>query len=181
MAGGHDRRIVLGIFGGVVACIVAFSIFAPAHDDSDRSPTTYNSGSAGTKAAYLLLEELGYGASALGGGSGRVEERGCCEDDAGARGAELSWENAKEVQADVADFLSRGGGCWLRGREGAYFLPGGKTGEPTRLYKSLCFSTAGGRMRWRGRGRFRLRMRFDGRLRGRSFACRNFVGRMRLL
>jgi hypothetical protein len=37
-------------------------VFASANDDTDLSPTTYNSGSAGTKAVYLLLRELGYGA-----------------------------------------------------------------------------------------------------------------------
>ena len=46
--------------------IVVFSLFAPANDDTDLSPTTYNSGSAGTKAAYLVLDELGYRSATLG-------------------------------------------------------------------------------------------------------------------
>src|SRR5260370_577691 len=62
MAGARDRWFVVGLFGVMVAVIVAFSGFAPANDDTDLSPTTYNSGSAGTKGVYVLLGELGYGA-----------------------------------------------------------------------------------------------------------------------
>lgn len=144
MTGGRDRRIVLGIFGGVVVCIVAFSIFAPAHDDSDRSPTTYNSGSAGTKAAYLLLEELGYGASRWEVAPAELKKVDAAKTTLVLAAPNFPGESAKEVQAEVADFLSRGGRVLATGREGAYFLPGAKTGEPTRLYKSLCFSTAVG-------------------------------------
>ena len=62
MAASRDRRFVLGILGGMLAVTIAFSVFAPANDDTDLSPTTYNSGSAGIKAVYLLLGELGAGA-----------------------------------------------------------------------------------------------------------------------
>ena len=62
MAASRDRRFVLGILGAMLMVIIAFSVFAPANDDTDLSPTTYNSGSAGTKAVYLLLGEIGYGA-----------------------------------------------------------------------------------------------------------------------
>ena len=67
MAASRDRRIVLGILGGMIVLLIAFSIFSPANDDSNPSPTTYNSGSAGAKAVYLVLGELGYGAQSLGG------------------------------------------------------------------------------------------------------------------
>ncbi len=66
MAQSRDRRVVLWILGGMVALIVAFSIFSPANDDSNPIPTTYNSGSAGTKAAYLASRGAWIWSSALG-------------------------------------------------------------------------------------------------------------------
>ena len=62
MAASRDQRIVLGILGAMVVLIVIFSILSPANEDDNPLATTYNSGSAGTKAAYLVLGELGYGA-----------------------------------------------------------------------------------------------------------------------
>jgi hypothetical protein len=48
------------------------------------------------------------------------------------------------VQAEIADFLSRGGHVLATGKEGAYFLPDAKTDAPSRLYQRLCFSTPEG-------------------------------------
>jgi len=85
--GKRDRNIVLLFCGAVLLLIVAASFLAPPNDDSDKSPTTYNSGTAGIKAAYLLLGDLGYASerweqppSALAGrsctgGSGEVTSR----------------------------------------------------------------------------------------------------------
>jgi hypothetical protein len=53
-------------------------------------------------------------------------------------------EGAKQVQAEIANFLSHGGRVLATGREGAFFLPGAKTEVPTRLYQRLCFSTPEG-------------------------------------
>jgi len=56
----RERKLVLLFCGAVFLLIAAASLLAPANDDSDKSPTTYNSGTAGIKAAYLLLGDLGY-------------------------------------------------------------------------------------------------------------------------
>jgi hypothetical protein len=53
-------------------------------------------------------------------------------------------EGSKQVQAEITDFLSRGGYVLATGREGTLFLPGAKTEAPTRLYQRLCFSTPEG-------------------------------------
>jgi hypothetical protein len=53
-------------------------------------------------------------------------------------------ENAKQVQAKIADFLSRGGRVLATGNEGAYFLPDAKTAAPERFYQKLCFTTPEG-------------------------------------
>src|SRR5580704_18234808 len=144
MAQSSDRRVVLWILGGMVALIVAFSIFSPANDDSNPITTTYNSGSAGTKAAYLLLGELGYGAERWEAPPEDLKNVDAAKATLILAEPYFPTEGAKEVQAKIADFLSRGGRVVATGKEGAYFLPDAKTEAPTRLYQKLCFSTPEG-------------------------------------
>ncbi len=144
MAGSRDRRIVLWILGGMITLLVAFSIFSPANDDSNPIPTTYNSGSAGAKAAYLVLSELGYGAQRWEAPSGDLKKVDAAKTTLILAEPNFPTEGSKQVPADIADFLSRGGRVLATGREGAYFLPDAKTDAPTRLYGKLCFSTPEG-------------------------------------
>jgi hypothetical protein len=144
MAPSRDRRIVLWILGGMVAIIVAFSIISPANDDSNPFPTTYNSGSAGIKAAYLMLGELGYTAERWESPSANLKDVEASKTTLILTDPNLPTEGFKQIQADIADFLSRGGRVLATGRSGAYFLPGAKTDGPTRLYGKLCFSTPEG-------------------------------------
>ena len=144
MAQSRDRRVVLWILGGMVALIVVFSIFSPANDNTDPFPTTYNNGSAGTKAVYLLLGELGYGARRWESPSADLKNVDAAKTTLILAEPNFPTKGSKQVQADIADFLSRGGRVLATGREGAYFLPGAKTDGPTRLYGKLCFSTPEG-------------------------------------
>lgn len=144
MAQSRDRRVVFWILGGMIALIVAFSIFSPANDDSNPFPTTYNNGSAGTKAAYLLLGELGYGVRRWEAPSVDLKNVDAAKTTLILAEPNFPTKGSKEVQADIADFLSRGGRVLATGKEGAYFLPGAKTDAPTRLYGKLCFSTPEG-------------------------------------
>jgi hypothetical protein len=144
MAASRDRRIVLGILGGMVVLIVLFSILSPAHDDTNPSPTTYNSGSAGTKAMYLLLGELGYRARRWEASPGDLKNVDAHKATLILAEPNFPTEGAKEIKAEIADFLSRGGRVLATGRDGAYFLPDAKTDAPGRLYQRLCFSTPEG-------------------------------------
>jgi hypothetical protein len=127
MSESRDRRIVLGILGGVVVLIVA-----------------YNSGSAGTKAAYLLLGELGYGAERWEAPPEDLKNVDAAKATLILVEPNFPTENAKQVQAKIADFLSRGGRVLATGKEGAYFLPDAKTGASGRIYQKLCFTTPEG-------------------------------------
>lgn len=144
MAASHDRRIALWILGAMVLVIIVFSMFAPANDDSDKSPTTYNSGSEGIKAAYLVLGRLGYAVERWESAPEELKNVDAANTTLILADPNLPTENAKDVQAKIADFLSRGGRVLATGREGAYFLPDGKTDGPTRLYQSLCVTTPEG-------------------------------------
>jgi hypothetical protein len=144
MAASRDRRIVLGILGAMVLLIIVFSVFAPANDDSNPSPTTYNSGSAGTKAAYLVLGEIGYGAERWEAPPDDLKNVDAAKTTLILAEPNFPTENAKQVQAEIADFLSRGGRVLATGKQGAYFLPDAKTEAPARLYQKLCFTTPEG-------------------------------------
>jgi hypothetical protein len=144
MAMSRDQRIVLGILVGMIALLVIFSIFSPANDDTNPSPTTYNSGSAGTKAAYLALGELGYRAERWETSPENLKNVDAAKTTLILAEPNFPTENAKQVQAKIADFLSRGGRVVATGKEGAYFLPDAKTGAPARLYQKLCFTTPEG-------------------------------------
>jgi DNA-binding transcriptional ArsR family regulator len=135
---------VLGILGVVLLLIIAVSVFAPANEDSDLSPTTYNSGSAGTKAVYLLLGELGYGAHRWEASPNDLKNVDAAKTTFVLAEPNFPIDDSKEVQTDIADFLSRGGHVLATGKEGAYFLPGGKTDAGSGLYQRLCFSTPEG-------------------------------------
>jgi hypothetical protein len=144
MAASRDQRIVLGILAAIVVLLVIVSIFAPANDDSNPSPTTYNSGSAGTKATYLVLGELGYGAERWEASPDDLKNVDAAKATLILAEPNFPAENAKQVQASIADFLSRGGRVLATGKDGAYFLPDAKTAAPARFYQKLCFTTPEG-------------------------------------
>jgi uncharacterized protein DUF4350 len=144
MAASRDQRIVLGILAAMVALLLIVSIFAPANDDSNPLPTTYNSGSAGTKATYLALGELGYGAERWEASPEDLKNVDAAKATLILAEPNFPTENAKQVQASIADFLSRGGRVLATGKDGAYFLPDAKTGAPARFYQKLCFTTPEG-------------------------------------
>src|ERR1700743_3564580 len=141
MAASRDQRIVLGILGAMIVFLVIVSIFSPANEDSNPAPTTYNSGSAGTKAAYLVLGELGYGAERWEASPNDLKNVDAAKATLILAEPNFPTEKAKQVQASIADFLSRGGRVLTTGKDGGYFLPGAQTGAPARFYQKLCLTT----------------------------------------
>lgn len=144
MAASRDQRIVFGILGAMIVLLVIVSIFSPANDDTNPFPTTYNIGSAGTKAAYLVLGELGYGAERWEASPDDLKNVDAPKATLILAEPNFPTENAKQVQEKIADFLSRGGRVLATGKEGAYFLPDAKTGAPAQFYQKLCFTTPEG-------------------------------------
>ena len=149
-----DRRIVLWLAGGVLLLIVLTAVFAPVTRDDDLTPTTYNSGTHGAKAAYLILESLGYNVSR----SEQPLAAALDHADAPHTTLVLAGPNApgepsqQREYAAVERFLQRGGRVLSTGFRGAYFLPGGRTGEPTQFLSGLCHTTAEGRSAYAAAG-----------------------------
>jgi len=130
----------------VMLLIVITAILAPNREDRDYVPTTWNTGRAGAKAAWLLLGDLGYRTERWS----RPESELATLDAAHATliAAEPSVAYAALTSKDrtqpFADFLHRGGRIIATGPGGAFLLPDAKVGESRRVYTGLCDTTPAG-------------------------------------
>jgi hypothetical protein len=140
----NDRRFVLWLAAGLLAAIVLVCWASPDQLDNDPTPTTYNTGSAGIKAAFLLLPELGYRAERWDEGPGGLKGVDAAGTTLVLADPVVPDTQAKIVKADVADFLRRGGRVLATGVNGAYLLPDGGTKASTVLYRALCYTTPEG-------------------------------------
>ena len=141
-----EWKFLLIFSGAIVALIVVTGILAPARQDNDPTPSTWNSGKAGAKAAWLLLGQLGY-----------KEVRWEHPE------AELSSVDAAHATLVLADpspslavleekqrrqpfeaFLRRGGRIVATGEMAPLFLPDAKVGNVDRFYDALCDTTPEG-------------------------------------
>jgi hypothetical protein len=136
----RDRRIGFIILGVMLLLIVGVSILIPASGDNDPTPTTYNSGSAGAKAAYLLMSDIGYHAARWESPTSSLSQLDAANTTLILADPDFP-ENAKPIQAEIAAFLARGGRVLATGRSGTYLLPGGRTANPSRLFKTVCRTT----------------------------------------
>jgi hypothetical protein len=141
----RERRIVLSFAGAMLLLIVAASFLAPPADDSDKSPTTYNSGTAGIKAAYLLFGDLGYTTS-------RWEQTTFALSNVDASHTTVIFaepvvpsEKLEASRRDIKAFLQRGGRVLATGQEGASLLPNAATALSTQPFQKLCLTSPEGR------------------------------------
>jgi hypothetical protein len=132
LAGQHrDRNVGFALLGVVLVAIVVISILAPASADSNPIPSTYNSGSGGAKAAYLLASELGYETARWDSPTANLSGLDAAHTTLIFADPNYPAETAKQVQGDIAGFLARGGRVIATGAAGAYLLPGGHTANPS--------------------------------------------------
>lgn len=130
----------------VILLIVITGILAPNREDRDFVPSTWNTGRAGAKAAWLLLGDLGYRTVRWE----RPEAELSSVDAAHATlvVAEPSPGFAalagKDRTQPFADFLHRGGRIVATGPAAAYLLPNARVGESSRVYTALCNTTPAG-------------------------------------
>jgi hypothetical protein len=127
----RDRNVGLALLGLVLVAIVIISALAPSSADSNPTPSTYNSGSEGAKAVYLLASALGYEADRWDSPMGDLHGVDAAHTTLILADPNYPDETAKQVQGDIADFLARGGRVIATGAAGAYLLPGGHTANPS--------------------------------------------------
>jgi hypothetical protein len=134
-----DTRVVLRICLGVLGVILVAAFLAPAREDNDPVPSTWNSGSAGAKAAFLLLGQLGYNTARWDRPAAALSET-----DAPRTTLILAESNLNDIgneAAGIAEFLRRGGRVVATGASSALMLPESHLGKPERIDTGLCYTT----------------------------------------
>lgn len=141
-----EWKFLIIFCGCVVALIVVTGLLAPARQDNDPTPSTWNSGREGAKAAWLLLGQLGYQEV-------RWERPEAELDQVDAAHATLvladpspsvAMLSERQREQPFEDFLRRGGRIVATGQVAPLLLPDAKV-EPTgRFYEGLCDTTPEG-------------------------------------
>jgi hypothetical protein len=134
-----DARLVMWACIGVLAVIVVAALAAPAREDNDPVPSTWNSGSRGAKAAYLLLAQLGYKTARWNRPAAGLSGTDAAQATLVVAESQLP-DNAKE-KAGIAAFLNRGGRVVATGALSALLLPESHIGAPGHIYTALCYTT----------------------------------------
>lgn len=141
----RERNMVLAFAGAASLAIIAASFLAPQNDDSDRSPTTYNSGTAGVKAAYLMLPELGFTTNRWEQPPSALAEVDAPHTTLVFVEPDVPSDKVERFRDDIAEFLKRGGRLVMTGQDGALLLPNGGATQPTQPLDSVCLTTPEGR------------------------------------
>lgn len=136
----RDRTIVLTIVAVVVVVAAIASFLGPSHDTTDPRPTTYNVGSQGAKAAYLVLSETGYNAERWSQPIEDLDKVDASQTTLVLAEPELPVRGLKETTAAIENFLKRGGRVVATGINGASLLPGGATDRATHHFSAVCFT-----------------------------------------
>jgi hypothetical protein len=135
-----DRNLVLGLAGATLLLIVLMALFGPAHYDDSQVPTTYNAGTQGVKAAYLLAGDLGYHAVRSTEPLWKLDQVDAPNTTLVLTEPSAPVKSLKVTQDAIDSFLKRGGRVVATGAGGARLLPNGKTAPANRIYKDLCYS-----------------------------------------
>lgn len=143
----RDARILIGVTAAILIVIVVGAFFAPARLDNDPTPSSYNSGSAGAKAAYLLTQQLGYHTD-------RFEESAAALSRYDAPHTTLIFADAffnttskqdfDAQKTHLKNFLEHGGRILATGPGSALYLPDAHVAMPNQIYTKLCYTTPQG-------------------------------------
>jgi Domain of unknown function (DUF4350) len=140
-----ERNFVLIFAGAVLLLIAAASFLAPPNDDSNKIPTTYNNGTAGAKAAYMLLGDLGYVTARWEQPPAQLTTVDASQTTLIFANPNVPPDKIKATRADIAAFLNRGGRVLLTGPDAARLLPDAATAPSTQPFDKLCLTTPEGR------------------------------------
>jgi hypothetical protein len=140
-----ERKLVLLFTGAVLLLIGAASLLAPPNDDSDKTPTTYNAGTAGIKAAYMLLGDLGFTTARWEQSPDQLATLDAPNTTLIFAQPIVPADKLDAARASIATFLNRGGRVLVTGPEAATLLPNASTAKPTQIFQKLCVTTPEGR------------------------------------
>ncbi len=137
-----DTRILIWVAAAVMVVIIVGAFLAPAREDSDFTPSTYNSGTHGAKAAWLLLSDLGYRTDRWERPAKDLSETDAPHTTLILADA-LPLDLLKE-KVGVGDFLDRGGRVLATGAVSTAMLPEANIAAPNHIYSELCYTTPQG-------------------------------------
>ena len=141
-----EWKFLLIFCGCVIALVIATGLLAPARQDNDPTPSTWNSGREGAKAAWLLLGQLGY--QEVRWERPEAELAGVDAAHATLVLAEPSPSIAvldeQQRQQPFEAFLQRGGRIVATGQVAPLLLPDAKVAFADRFYDALCDTTPEG-------------------------------------
>jgi hypothetical protein len=123
----------------VLALIVVAAALAPARDDNDPVPSTWNSGSHGAKAAYLLLGGLGYATVRWDRPAAELSSIDAAQTTLVL--AESQMMDLGKEKEGIVGFLNRGGRVVATGALSGLMLPESHIGTPGHIYTALCYTT----------------------------------------
>jgi hypothetical protein len=137
-----DMKLLLWMVGGAVLLILIVSFLVPKHENNDPRPRTDNNGSAGAKAAFLLLPKLGYKVGVWNSPEDGLEKVDASKTTLVLAATYVEPKLVKPTAAAVKRFLERGGR--VLATSDAALLPNGRTGAATVAHSSLCYTTPEG-------------------------------------
>ena len=139
-----ERGFVLWLIAAITSAVLLFALFGPKEDTGDPEPTSYNASSAGVKAAYLLLPQLGYGADRWTAPPTELSRLDAARTTLVLTEPTLPFKDLELVQNALQAFMDRGGRVVATGRNGARLLPGGDTAAATGMLGGLCLTEGEG-------------------------------------
>ncbi len=139
--GVSDKRLMLWMGGGVALLILIVSVALPKTDEDPR-PRVDNNGTAGAKAAFLLLPSLGYKVERWDAPESDLERVDAARTTLVMADVYVPPKLEKATAEAVKRFLERGGRVLDTG--GSTLLPEGKTGPATQHGADLCDTTPEG-------------------------------------
>jgi len=139
---GSDKKLLAWMGGGVAVLILIVSVLAPKKSGNDPRPIVTNNGTAGAKAAFLLLPQLGYKVERWDAPEDQLDRVDASKTTLIMADVYMDPKQLKSTEAAVKRFLERGGRVLDTG--GATLLPEGKTGAATAQHSELCYTTPEG-------------------------------------
>ena len=104
-----DRKMLLILSGIILLLVVGVCVIAPSADDENKQPTTYNTGAAGAKAAFLTLQGLGLNVQRWDRPTNEIDSADAAHTTLVLTQPMLNPAQRKDVAAELKQFLERGG------------------------------------------------------------------------
>jgi hypothetical protein len=139
----NDRKFLLYFSAAMVVLVAIVCLAAPASNQQDAQPTTYNDASAGTKAAFLTLQALIPNTQRWDRPTRDIATLDAAHTTLIFTQPLLTQHEEKPFAADLKQFLDRGGRVLLTDADGD-LLPNGETARPNLFLKGLCYTTPEG-------------------------------------